>query len=273
MPYNPAGLFSLIASYFATPGATIRTEQHNPVFEDVAAALSNVLVRDGRAPMTGPLNMNGFPINNAVAGTSPSSVATLAQSMPIGAVIDFAGSTAPSGWALCYGQAVSRATYATLFALIGTTFGAGDGSTTFNLPDLRGRVAAGKDDMGGVTANRLTAAMPSNTLGGTGGVANYVLTQGNLPAVSYNLNGTPGTVTVNSTRNDVFVTPSGIFAGLIQNVGNFWMGNNPSFSVQITSTGTFTPAGTIGPLGSAGAFNIVQPTLILNKIIRVSYDV
>ena len=65
--------------------------------------------------------------------------------MPTGSVIPFAGQTAPEGWLLCQGQAVSRTTYAQLFAVIGTTFGSGDGSTTFNLPDLRGRVAVGVD--------------------------------------------------------------------------------------------------------------------------------
>lgn len=65
--------------------------------------------------------------------------------LPTGSVIPFAGKTAPTGWLMCQGQAVSRTTYAQLFSVIGTTFGSGDGSTTFNLPDLRGRVAVGVD--------------------------------------------------------------------------------------------------------------------------------
>lgn len=79
-----------------------------------------------------------------------------------GVVLPYAGATAPTGWLLCYGQAVSRTTYATLFALIGTTYGVGDGSTTFNLPDLRGRFPLGKDDMGGSGANRVTATEADN---------------------------------------------------------------------------------------------------------------
>ncbi len=74
----------------------------------------------------------------------------------VGEVADYAGGTPPAGWLLCDGSAVSRATYATLFAAIGTTWGPGDGATTFNLPDMRGRVAAGRDDMGGAAAGRLT---------------------------------------------------------------------------------------------------------------------
>lgn len=63
--------------------------------------------------------------------------------MPTGATVPFAGPTAPEGWLLCDGSAVSRTTYADLFAAIGTTWGAGDGSTTFNIPDMRGRIPRG----------------------------------------------------------------------------------------------------------------------------------
>lgn len=63
--------------------------------------------------------------------------------VPPGAVIPYAGSSAPDGWLLCDGRTVSRTTYAALFAVIGTTYGAGDGNTTFALPNLQGRVAAG----------------------------------------------------------------------------------------------------------------------------------
>lgn len=67
----------------------------------------------------------------------------LSAVMPSGAVIPFAGSAAPSGFLLCSGQAVSRTTYAALFAAIASVYGAGDGSTTFNVPDLRGREPVG----------------------------------------------------------------------------------------------------------------------------------
>jgi microcystin-dependent protein len=80
--------------------------------------------------------------------------------IPSGMLAPFAGTSAPTGWFLCDGQAVSRSTYANLFAVIGTTYGAGDGNassgTTFNVPDLRGRTIAGQDDMGGAAASRLT---------------------------------------------------------------------------------------------------------------------
>lgn len=71
-------------------------------------------------------------------------IAASGGGVPSGAITAYAGASAPTDWLLCDGSAVSRSTYASLFAAIGTTYGAGDGSTTFNLPDLRGRVAVGK---------------------------------------------------------------------------------------------------------------------------------
>lgn len=83
--------------------------------------------------------------------------------VPTGSMMAYAGSSAPSGWLLCAGQAVSRTTYAALFSAISTAYGAGDGSTTFNLPDLRGRIPAGKDDMNGTAANRLQVSLSGTT--------------------------------------------------------------------------------------------------------------
>jgi microcystin-dependent protein len=74
--------------------------------------------------------------------------------IPAGAVQSFAMNTAPTGWLDCDGSAVSRTTYSTLYTAIGTTFGAGDGSTTFNLPDLRGEFIRGWDDARGVDSGR-----------------------------------------------------------------------------------------------------------------------
>lgn len=74
--------------------------------------------------------------------------------MASGLVLPFAGGTAPDGWLLCHGQAVSRTEYPALFAAIGTTYGAGDGSTTFNVPDARGEFIRGLDAGRGVDAGR-----------------------------------------------------------------------------------------------------------------------
>jgi microcystin-dependent protein len=87
---------------------------------------------------------------------------------PAGVVLPFAGSTAPQGYLLCDGGAVSRTDYADLFAAIGTVYGAGDGATTFNVPDLSGRVVLGVSQ--------------SHALGSTGGEAVHTLTEQELPA-------------------------------------------------------------------------------------------
>lgn len=92
--------------------------------------------------------------------------------IPVGMITPYGGTAAPSGWLLCDGSPVSRTTYATLFALTGTAFGAGDGSTTFNVPDLRGRAPFGLDDLGGSAASRVTSGgsgIAGTTLGASGG--------------------------------------------------------------------------------------------------------
>lgn len=96
----------------------------------------------------------------------------ITSALTVGEIKAFATPAAPSQWLLCYGQAVSRTTYSALFAAIGTTWGAGDGSTTFNLPDLRGRTLAGVDSMGGTAASRVTSAgsgVNGASLGAVGG--------------------------------------------------------------------------------------------------------
>lgn len=274
MPYNPAGIFSLIASYFAEAGTTIRTEQHNPVFEDVASALSQAVLRDGRAPMTGALNMNGFPINNVATGNTPTSVATLAQGAPIGAMMDFAGPNAPSGWALCYGQAVSRTTYAALFALIGTTWGAGDGSTTFNLPDLRGRVSAGADAMGGAAANRLTSNffVAGGWLGQAGGSQSFTQTNATMPV--HNHGGTTGQMNANQTHSHGGPTVGRTAASFGSNF-LAWASSNPSDSATFpgTQSAGLDHIHSVQWDGGGQPHPIIQPTAVVNKIIRVSYDV
>jgi microcystin-dependent protein len=95
--------------------------------------------------------------------------------VPIGAQMAYAGASAPAGWLLCFGQAVSRTAFALLFATIGTAYGEGDGSTTFNVPDKRGRASIGADNMGGSPANRVTQAVSgilATTVGAVGGSQN-----------------------------------------------------------------------------------------------------
>ncbi|PIZ31052.1 MAG: hypothetical protein COY40_03010 [Alphaproteobacteria bacterium CG_4_10_14_0_8_um_filter_53_9] len=124
--------------------------------------------------------------------------AVLEKMTPTGTVVPFAGAAAPTGWLLCAGQAVSRTTYAALFAVLGTTYGAGDGSTTFAVPDLRGRAVFGVDTMGGMAAARVTAGvsgLAGNTLGAAGGHealqahTHTVTDPGHIHSISTNTNG------------------------------------------------------------------------------------
>lgn len=95
----------------------------------------------------------------------------------IGSVIPTARSSAPTGFLLCDGAAVSRTTYADLFAAIGTTYGAGDGSTTFNVPNGKGRVLVGRD----------AAQTEFDTLGETGGAKTHTLTEAEMPAHTHTI--------------------------------------------------------------------------------------
>lgn len=182
----------------------------------------------------------------------------------IGGMVDFIGTTAPnSAFVLPYGQAISRTTYSTLFAMVSTTYGVGDGSTTFNVPDLRGRVVAGKDDMGGSSANRLTAAddgLNGDALGATGGGETQVLVTANLPP--YTPAGTNGTVTVTSTVSTV---ATGVLAnGATGGGGAFHTANS-----AITSTGSGPTFTGTAQGGTSTAFGVVQPTIIANKLLRI----
>lgn len=104
--------------------------------------------------------------------------AITAHGIPAGSMAAHAGSSTPSGWLPCDGAAVSRSTYAALFAAIGTTFGAGNGTTTFNVPDLRGRTPIGTGQGLGLT-NRLIAQQI--------GEENHLLSTAELPAHTHTL--------------------------------------------------------------------------------------
>lgn len=125
----------------------------------VAVINQNVTIPDASTTVKGIARL--ATTTEATTGTSqaiavtPAGLASLTvQLSPPGQVAVFARSTAPTGWLKANGAAVSRTTYAALFAAIGTTFGVGDGSTTFNLPDMRGEFVRGLDDGRGVNAGR-----------------------------------------------------------------------------------------------------------------------
>jgi microcystin-dependent protein len=161
-----------------------------------------------------------------------------AVSAPAGAIEAYAGSTAPTGWLLSFGQAVSRTTYANLFAVISTTYGSGDGSTTFNLPDLRGRAVAGVDNMGGTDAGRLSI---SNTLGTTTGAETHTLSSSEMPSHRHDIQ-----------RSNSAATSVGADA-------------SAHYRISADSGATIT---TTQNTGGGGAHNNMQPTIVLNYIIK-----
>ena len=180
-----------------------------------------------------------------------------------GTIIPYGGSSAPSGFLLCDGSAVSRTTYSTLFGVIGTTFGVGDGSTTFNLPDLRGRVPAGKDNMGGSAASRLTGTTMSpdgNTLGATGGSQTHTLTTSEMPAHAHRIwsssgGGSGSTVAVCGAST--ISTACGLVP--IGGTDAYYSTFNAGHAVMEDT-------------GGDGAHDNVQPTLIVSYIIATEND-
>ena len=170
--------------------------------------------------------------------------AAISAIMPTGAVVPFAGAgTALPGnagdWLLCDGSAIDRqvATVDTaLFTVLGIQYGAGNGTSTYNLPDLRGRVIAGQDDMGGSSANRLTGlagGVDGDVLGGSGGLETHTL----LAAEMQHTNSTP------TTTHNVSGGSGAVTAPFAATTGNI---------AAVTAT----------------AHNNVQPTIILNYIIK-----
>ncbi|MBV9064271.1 MAG: tail fiber protein [Methylobacteriaceae bacterium] len=178
--------------------------------------------------------------------------------IPLGGLLDYIGTSAPnSQLVMPFGQAISRTTYASLFALIGTTFGTGDGSTTFNVPDLRGRVAVGVDNMGGPAANRLTNAgsgIPGTTLGASGGNQSITLVTPNLPP--YTPVGTISQATVSQSFANNLAG-----GGVIPSSGG-----NFGFTSPIISAQTFSGN---AQGGTSTPFSPVPPLICLNKLLRV----
>lgn len=194
-----------------------------------------------------------------------------------GVVLPFAGSVAPDGWMLCYGQAVSRTTHAHLFAVIGTTYGVGDGSTTFNLPDMRGRVPAGKDNMGGTAASRLATSVAGSTLGAVGGAETHTLTTAQMPAHAHGV--------TDPTHTHAVYDPGHVHSDTSFRQTNF-DNTGGSYPVGQDVNGSageviYTDAAVTGisiyaaytgvsiqNQGGGGAHNNTQPTIVLNHIIK-----
>lgn len=162
--------------------------------------------------------------------------------LPVGIIMPYGSDTIPQNWLLCDGSAVSRTDYATLFSVIGTTYGVGDGSTTFNLPNLKGKVAVGKD----------TTQTEFDVLGETGGEKAHTLTINEMPSHSH---------THHNNENGKLVKWVGGHSGGIAYARseneyclNAWADND----------------GNTDSTGGGQAHNVLQPYITLNYIIKVS---
>jgi microcystin-dependent protein len=156
---------------------------------------------------------------------------------PIGTILPFAGSTPPPGWLLADGTAISRATYATLFAATSTAYGVGNGSTTFNLPNLTNRVPVGAGGTYAVAA--------------TGGAATVTLSTANLPAHTHGTTGDHFHTANNSAGG------TGVLAGSDKNVATLTSGNT-------STTGDHQHAS----VGSGTAHENMPPYVAVLFIIR-----
>ena len=188
--------------------------------------------------------------------------------IPLAGGLDYWGPTAPnSAFSFPIGQTISRTTYAALFALVGTTYGVGDGSTTFNLPDRRGRVSAQLDPTGTVLTSA-TMTPNGDTLGATGGAQARSIAQSQLPPIDIGV----------SVSGSLLSSVGNILMGSIQllnngaNTGGVFQGiqNGTGSSGQIAVSGTLN--GATSPLNGGGvqsALIMLPPTIACNYIIRV----
>ena len=231
----------------------------------------------------------------AAVGTNTTQIATtefVQVANPTGAVIAFAGSSAPSGWFLCGGQEVAIASYGALHAVIGTTYGSltngsgGAGTTHFRVPDLRGRTVAGIDNMTGSDAGRLDIANSSGVVVGS----QYVTltgAQSGVPVHSHvntltNNAVTSGAMSANSTHGHTssYGTSAGV-AGTSVHGGRIFAGSAGAYEnhIQIgdtkdlSHTHSVTSNVTISNVNNtaadaASAHSVMQPTMVLNYIIK-----
>lgn len=288
------GVYSLPPGYLATTGGVIQISEHNPIFEDVATALTGRLSRDGTAPMTGALQVapgtvglpgaafasdptTGFYKTTAGVGVAVGGIKVaefvaggVIGARVIGELVPFTGTAVPNSlFVLPFGQTLSRTGQPQLWAFAQTEIAAGntfynngDGSTTFGIGDMRGRVPAAWDKMGGTLASRLTTAgggVDGSTLGAVGGGQNKILTTPNLPP--YTPSGG-----VSGTSSSLGVTSfGGLAAGAIeffQPIGS--TNNNGNFNLAGTISASFTgnaQGGTSTPV------QIMPPVLVTNYIL------
>jgi microcystin-dependent protein len=203
-------------------------------------------------------------IFDAVTGAWRSAV--MVGAAPCGSIMPFAGATVPAGWLLCDGAAVSRTTYSSLFAALGgisSPWGLGNGSTTFNVPDLRGRVATGKSASGTFSA-----------IGAIGGAETMSLQEAHMAAHTHSFSGSTSTNGDHNHAPPVAVSyggSAGQYRNLLTTNTPLWSGADWNCAVSVAGNHSHTFSGTTGSgSGSGSAFGIVQPYAVVNYIIKFS---
>lgn len=197
-----------------------------------------------------------------------------ARILKVGTILPWGGTTLPGGYLYAAGQAVSRTTYAELFAAYGTTYGAGDGSTTFNLPDYRGRSLFGRDDMGGSAAGRLTSSgsgISGTALSAAGGFEYFMLARSALPNATLSYSGTTSTNGAHAhTTNVPGDTSTGGGSG-ISHTGNAV--NNYGYGSDVQGNHAHTYSGNTSSINGGvtqTAINNMPPAAVCNWIIFAS---
>ena len=181
--------------------------------------------------------------------------------VPVGMIMPFAGSVVPEGWLLCDGSAVSRTQYARLFQVIGTTYGAGDGSTTFNLPNLKGRVPVGLN----------TADTDFNTLGKTGGEKSVTLTVSQMPSHNHY---TVINTTIDGNHSHSYANANWYEVPYLSGSQSytFYSSAGSYYSTSTSLNHSHTISGTTTSTGGGQAHNNLQPYLVVNYIIKAVED-
>jgi microcystin-dependent protein len=184
-----------------------------------------------------------------------------------GHLADFAGTVVPTGWLACDGSNVSRTTYAALFLAIGTTWGVGDGSTTFGLPDLRRKTTIGSGGVGTATVG--------NAVSNTGGEENHALITAELASHLHSVSITSGNNSVDHTHGGSGAWHANVASGRQVVLGGGVFCDLPNVDgTGVQSTGgasaahTHLVSGNTGNNGSGTAHNTMQPSTVVTKMIK-----
>jgi len=175
-------------------GNLIDSGKSSSDFADATATSNSISViesditelQNDKADKVAAATTDNFAALDANGNLKDSGENTVSVAPPVGSITMYGGSSAPSGWLYCNGQNVSRTTFANLFSAIGTTFGAGDGSSTFGLPDLRDRFPIGDNSIGGADSSRVSNY--NTSLGDSGGEDEHQLSESEMPSHKHSFN-------------------------------------------------------------------------------------